>query len=187
MLLPQALLSLVYGKGQYIFCGDVQQLPPVILGPQPAEEAAVPSHSILAHCWPPTARSAGAAQRNVSAEPGAVPVAQPALVSGRLASGARHRPRHAWPSQPWLQPDLVDAILAPERPVTLVLAEHTTDHQRSLLEVEIVATLAARLLLDYGIAAERLAILAPHRAQNSAIAQRLAQLLAQRGAARRCR
>ena len=36
MLMPQALLSLVYGKGQYVFCGDVQQLPPVVLGPQPA-------------------------------------------------------------------------------------------------------------------------------------------------------
>jgi AAA domain-containing protein len=79
------------------------------------------------------------------------------------------------------QPDLVDAILTPQRPVTLVLADHTTDAQHSALEVEIVATLAARLLLDYGIAASRLAILAPHRAQNSAIAQRLAQLLAQRG------
>ena len=50
------------------------------------------------------------------------------------------------------------------------------DAQQSALEVEIVATLAARLLLDYGIAASRLALLAPHRAQNSAIAQRLAQL-----------
>jgi superfamily I DNA and/or RNA helicase len=79
------------------------------------------------------------------------------------------------------QPDLVDRILAPQHPVTLVLADHTTDAQQSALEVEIVATLAARLLLDYGVAAARLAILAPHRAQNSAIAQRLAQLLSQRG------
>src|SRR5262249_40810342 len=41
MLMPQALLSLVYGKGQYVFCGDVQQLPPVVLGPQPAQERAL--------------------------------------------------------------------------------------------------------------------------------------------------
>ena len=61
MLMPQALLSLVYGKGQYIFCGDVQQLPPVVLGPQPAQEraktpcadavapATLPAQPILAH------------------------------------------------------------------------------------------------------------------------------------------
>jgi len=79
-------------------------------------------------------------------------------------------------------PDLVDAILAPQRPVTLVLAEHTTDHQRSSVEADIVATLAARLLLDYGVETERLAIVAPHRAQNNAIAHRLAQLLVERGA-----
>jgi hypothetical protein len=49
MLLPQALLSLNYGKGHYIFCGDVQQLPPVVSGPPLAEEEAMPSRSILAH------------------------------------------------------------------------------------------------------------------------------------------
>jgi hypothetical protein len=78
-------------------------------------------------------------------------------------------------------PGLVDAILEPQRPVTLVLAEHATDHQRSPVEANIVATLAARLLLDYGLEPERLAIVAPHRAQNNAISQRLEQLLAQRG------
>jgi superfamily I DNA and/or RNA helicase len=80
------------------------------------------------------------------------------------------------------QSGVVDAILAPQHPVTLVLAEHTIDHQHSSVEADIVATLAARLLLDYDMAAERLAIVAPHRAQNNAIAQRLAQLLAARGA-----
>jgi superfamily I DNA and/or RNA helicase len=49
------------------------------------------------------------------------------------------------------------------------------------VEVDIVAKLAARLLLDYDVAAERLAIVAPHRAQNNAITQRLAQLLGERG------
>src|SRR4029450_10884118 len=49
MLMPQALLSLVYGKGQYVFCGDVQQLPPVVLGPQPTQEAVLPAQSILAY------------------------------------------------------------------------------------------------------------------------------------------
>jgi superfamily I DNA and/or RNA helicase len=83
---------------------------------------------------------------------------------------------------PVQHPDVVDAILAPQHPLTLVVAEHTSDHQQSLLEAEIIATLAARLLLDYGLSAERLAIVAPHRAQNNTIAQRLASLLTQRQA-----
>src|SRR5688500_6543205 len=74
-------------------------------------------------------------------------------------------------------PDHIDAILAPEHPVTLVLADHTTDEQQSAVEVEIVTALAARLLRDDGLEPERLAILAPHRAQNNAIARRLRERL----------
>lgn|GEM_PF-399133 len=35
VLVPEALLSLVHGKGNYVFLGDVKQLPPVILGKRP--------------------------------------------------------------------------------------------------------------------------------------------------------
>jgi superfamily I DNA and/or RNA helicase len=182
MLMPQALLSLVYGKGQYIFCGDVQQLPPVVLGPQPVHEAALPAQSILAHLlttYGPQVR----VRLNTTYRLNQALCALPSQLwyQGDLHPTAANATRRL--EVPVVQqPDLVDAILAPQHPVTLVLADHTTDAQQSALEVEIVATLAARLLLDYGVAAARLAILAPHRAQNSAIAQRLAQLLSQRGA-----
>src|SRR4029450_8745614 len=76
MLMPQALLSLVYGKGQYVFWGELQQLPPVVRGPQPAQAraktgplrtlartcadavapAALPAQSILAHLLRPHGR-----------------------------------------------------------------------------------------------------------------------------------
>jgi AAA domain-containing protein len=183
LLLPQALLSLIYGKGQYILCGDVQQLPPVVLGSPAAEEAAVPSRSILAHLLEASDASVRVRLNEtyrLNHELCELPSRlwyqgdlhpAPATAGARLALPAVQ------------QPDLVDEILAPERPVTLVLAEHATDYQHSSVEANIVATLAARLLVDYGVAAERLAIVAPHRAQNNAIAQRLGQLLAQRGAA----
>ncbi|MBF0235170.1 MAG: AAA family ATPase, partial [Desulfamplus sp.] len=32
VLLPQALLTLIYGKGNFLFLGDVHQLPPIVLG-----------------------------------------------------------------------------------------------------------------------------------------------------------
>jgi hypothetical protein len=60
MLLPQALHSLIYGKGRYVRCGDVRQLPPMVLGPQPAEEEAVPGRSILAHLLATSAPAARA-------------------------------------------------------------------------------------------------------------------------------
>jgi superfamily I DNA and/or RNA helicase len=197
MLMPQALLSLVYGKGQYVFCGDVQQLPPVVLGPPPRQErartpgasvrsqvapAAAPAQSILAHLlttYGPQARVRLNTTYRLNQELCQLP--SQLWYQGDLHPAAANATgRLQIPLV--VSPDLVDAILAPQHPVTLVLADHTTDTQQSRLEVEIVATLATRLLVDYGVAATRLAVLAPHRAQNSAIAQRLAQLLEQRGA-----
>jgi hypothetical protein len=193
MLMPQALLSLVYGKGQYVFCGDVQQLPPVVLGPQPTQEraqtpcadavapAAAPTRSILAHLlttYDPQARVRLNTTYRLNQELCQLP--SQLWYQGDLHTAAMNATGRL--QVPVVQsPDLVDMILTPQLPLTLVLADHITDAQQSLLEVEIVATLAARLLVDYGVAATRLAILAPHRAQNSAIAQRLAQLLSQCG------
>jgi superfamily I DNA and/or RNA helicase len=74
--------------------------------------------------------------------------------------------------------DSVDAVLDPNHPATLVLAEHTTDHQQSQLEVDILVMLVTRLILDDGLEPQRLAILAPHRAQNNAIRHRLSHLFA---------
>ena len=154
MLLPQALLSLVYGKGQYILCGDVQQLPPVIVGPQPAEEATVPRQSILAHClaaYGPEARVRLNETYRLNQELCQLP-SQLWYQGDLRPAAAQATARLAIPTVS--PPDLLDAILSPERPATLVLADHTTDAQRSFLEVEIVATLAARLLLDYNVAAD---------------------------------
>ena len=183
MLLPQALLSLVYGKGKYVLCGDVQQLPPVILGPPEADAPEYPRRSILAHLL----ELYGSAVRvrlnetyRLNRELCALPSRlwyQNDLHPAAGNAGSRlQRP----PIQQMDSADIVDKILDPERPVTLVLADHKTDHQQSTQEVEIIARLALRLLLDYGFTPDRLAIVSPHRAQNNAITQRLAGLIAQR-------
>jgi len=172
VVLPQALLSLIYGKGQYIFCGDVKQLPPVIRGRHAAEEGEVsPERSILAHLldtYPADAHVRLNETYRLNRELCALPSRlwydgdlQPAVGNADA--------RLARPVQP--NSDPLDAILAPEYPVTLVLADHTTDEQQSAVEVEIIVALAERLLRDDGLEAERLAILAPHRAQNNAIAR----------------
>ncbi len=182
VLLPQALLSLIYGKGQYVFCGDVQQLPPVVLGPHPEEDAA-PGRSILAYllaAYDASARVRLNETYRLNQELCELP--SRLWYQGDLhPTAANAGARLALPAVQ--QSDLVDAILEPQRPMTLVLAEHISAHQRSAVEVDIIVALAARLLLDYGVVAERLAIVAPHRAQNNAIAEQLAQRLAQRGAA----
>jgi hypothetical protein len=184
MLLPQALLSLIYGKGAYIFCGDVQQLAPVVLGPQPGEEDAVPSGSILAHLLAIYGTSGASARvrlnetYRLNRELCQLP-SRLWYENDLHPAAANIDTRLALPTVQ--QPDVVDAILAPQHPMTLVLAEHASAHQHAALEVDIIATLAARLMLDYSIKSERLAIVTPHRAQNNAIAQCLSQRLATHG------
>ncbi|MCZ6872101.1 MAG: AAA domain-containing protein, partial [bacterium] len=179
VIIPQAMLSLLYGKGQYIFCGDIKQLPPVILGPQDSEDNAMPSRSILSHLqdtYDASIRVRLNETYRLNQTLCQLPSRlwyqgdlhpTPTIANARLVLPAVQRP------------DLTDTILSPDHPVTLVLADHKTDHQQSMAEVEIIAALAVRLLLDYGLMPERLAIVAPHRAQNNAIAQHLAHLLMQ--------
>lgn len=187
VVLPQAILSLIYGKGQYIFCGDVQQLPPVVRGPLPPDSdtpdddevasEARPEQSILAHllaAYDPAVRVRLNETYRLNRELCRLP--------SRLWYDGDLRPTAANADSrlaiPFIAPgDRIDDILDPQRPATLVLAEHHTDSQQSAVEVEIMAALAARLLLEYGLEPAQLAILAPHRAQNNAIAQRLAQRL----------
>jgi superfamily I DNA and/or RNA helicase len=177
VVLPQALLSLIYGKGQYIFCGDVKQLPPVIRGRQTAEGEALPERSILAHLldtYPADVHVRLNETYRLNRELCALP--SRLWYDGDLQPAAGNAAaRFERPVPP--NPDHIDTILAPEHPVTLVLADHTTDEQQSAVEVEIIAALAARLLRDDGLEPERLAILAPHRAQNNAIARRLRERL----------
>ena len=183
MLLPQALLSLLYGKGQYIFCGDVRQLPPVVRGPQAMDGEAMPERSILAHLlgvYDTSVRVRLNQTYRLNRELCQLP--SRLWYEGDLhPAAANAEARLSIPQV--LHPDALDAMLEAQRPATLVLVEHTTEEQQSVLEADLIARLAARLLLDYGVDAARLAILAPHRAQNNAIRQRLAQLLASRGCA----
>ena len=178
VVLPQAMLSLIYGKGQYIFCGDVMQLPPVIRGRQTAESEASPERSILAHllaAYPDEAHVRLNETYRLNSELCALP-SRLWYDNDLYAAAGNAEIRLTRPARP--APDPLDAILDPEHPVTLVLADHTTDEQQSAAEVEIIAALATRLLRDDGLEAERLAILAPHRAQNNAIARRLRACLA---------
>jgi len=182
VLLPQALLSLLYGKGNVLFAGDVHQLPPIVLGRYEASEETGLGRSILAHLI----RRYGPAHR--------IRLDQTYRMNAELCR---------FPSQTWydgaLQPapghahlrlalprpgpdDLLDRILDPEKPVALLLVDHRGCRQKADLEVEIVSQLAHRLLAGQGLSADQLALISPHRAQNNAVAERLGQLLGEAAA-----
>jgi hypothetical protein len=183
VLMPQALLSLLYGRGRYLFYGDVKQLPPIVLGRYGEEEAAqgVP-RSILEHLLD-RYREAGIRLDTTYRMNGTI-CAFPSRTwyDGALRPAeANARARLELPGP---RPgDLLDRLLDPDLPVALLLVDHQGCHQKSDLEIEVVTALAARLILEHGLSADQLALISPHRAQNNATAIRLEARLAESMAA----
>lgn len=201
ILIPHALLGLIYGRGNFLFIGDEKQLPPIVLGNYEPDTATAPQmttvhRSILARilelygpdlhvrldetyrmnrelCRFPSKTWYDGALRSAPANAGARLVLTPA---DKANEGGKTALSHS--------ADFLDRILDPEKPAALVLADHRGCHQRSPTEVEIVSELACRLMIQYGLEPHRLALISPHRAQNNAIADRLAELLLERGYSR---
>lgn len=177
MLIPQALLSLLYGKGNVLFAGDVHQLPPIVLGAYEEREETGIGCSILKHLlhrYGPRHRIRLDQTYRMNAELCRFPSQMWYDGALRPAPGNAHL-RLALP-QPG-RGDLIDRILDPEKPVTLLLVDHRGRHQTSALEVDIVSQLACRLMAEQQLGPDQLALISPHRAQNNAVAERLGQLL----------
>ncbi len=194
ILMPQAMLSLIYGKGNFLFLGDVHQLPPIIRS-APVEKEPI-DHSVehqgddkndkdlesevrrsllttMLHRYPQQSVFLDLTYR-MNAEICAFPSRTwydsrlrpaPANATARLSLKGR------------LSSDPLDRILDPEKPVVLVRADHHGCGQESIIEAEIMARLAHRLLSKYGLHKEQLALISPHRAQNNRITRRLTELL----------
>ena len=183
VLIPQALLSLLYGKGNFLFVGDVKQLPPVVLGNWEESKGGTlgAQHSVLVHllnCYGPGYGVRLDQTYRMNEELCFFP--SRTWYDGALRSAPGNAGHRLVLSKP-LKDDLLDRVLNPEKPVALLVADHWACHQKSDLEVEIVAELACRLIEHHGLTADRLALISPHRAQNNATADRLTRLLGENG------
>lgn len=188
---PYTLLSLIYGKGNFLFIGDEKQLPPIVRGTYgqnhgSATEPEAPGRSILSHMierYGPEIHVRLDETYRMNRELCAFPSKmwyEGALRSAPANAGAR-LVLSAEDGAITRSFDYFDRILDPEKPAVLVLSNHRGCHEKSPAEVEIVSELACRLIARYGIEPNRMALISPHRAQNNAIADHLAGLLSERG------
>ncbi len=183
LLIPQALLSLLYGKGNFLFVGDVKQLPPIVLGNRQddPESAAGAQHSVLAHLlngYGPEHRVRLDQTYRMSEELCFFP--SRTWYDGELRSAVGNAGQRLVLDE-WEKDHLLDRIIDPEKPVVLLIADHQGCHQQADLEVEIMSELACHLMKKHGLTADRLALISPHRAQNNATAERLESLLGANG------
>ncbi|MCU7837611.1 MAG: DEAD/DEAH box helicase [gamma proteobacterium symbiont of Taylorina sp.] len=192
VLIPQALLTLIYAKGNFIFLGDSKQLPPIIKG----KYTQTTEHHSL---------------KNTYQQHNNKPLVEQSILDYfvsrsnkdddvRVTLNTTYRMNQEiceFPSRYFYQQQLlsavagkylklvnfskkddIDEIVDPQKPVALLLLDHQGYHQQCQPEVEKIIKIVQRLVHQYKVACDDIAIIAPHRAQNNAIRLALQQSLA---------
>ena len=176
MLIPQALLSLLYGKGNFLFAGDTKQLPPIVLSDGKEEEMGT-HHSALSYLlgqYDPAHRIRLDRTYRMNEDLCAFPSYMWYDGDLRAHAGNAH---NRLALQHTDHRDLLDRVLDPTKPVVLLIVDHQDRHQKSDEEIEMTTQLAHRLIAEHSLDADQIALISPHRAQNNATADRLAKRL----------
>ena len=176
MLIPQALLSMLYGKGNFMFSGDTKQLPPIVLGDRNTETMDI-HHSVLSYLLDRYDSShCVRLDRTYRMNEDLCAFPSHMWYDGELRADAGNAHNRLM-LQHADHRDLLDRVLDPTKPVALLIVDHLGHHQKSDEEVEITTQLAHRLISEHGLDPDQIALISPHRAQNNATADRLTKRL----------
>ena len=170
-----ALLSLVFGKGNALFYGDTQQLPPILKGSY--EHQAFTPCSILQELilkFPHENRLRLNETYRMNAAICAF--ASKHWYDGELCSAVPHQKLELL-SYPLFQ-DSLDQVLDPLKSMVVVQLEHEGCRESSPEEAQWIAAAAQRLIEDYAVPPNEIGIIAPHRLQVNTITSALKELLA---------
>ena len=176
MLIPQALLSMLYGKGNFLFAGDTEQLPPIVLSDGKEEEMGT-RDSVLSYLlgqYDSAHRIRLDRTYRMNEDLCAFPSSM--WYDGELRADAGNA-HNRLALQHTDHRDLLDRVLDPTKPVVLLMVDHQDRHQKSDEEIEITTELAHRLIAEHGLDPDQIALISPHRAQNNATAERLTKRL----------
>lgn len=168
ILAPYALLSLIFGKGQALFYGDTQQLPPVLKGNY--ENSSFVPRSILQELI----SRYGEQNRLRLNETYRMNSDICRFASGQWYDGelqsvvAEKEQRLELPNYPLFK-DPLDDHLDPSKSMAVVLIDHLGSQQSSQEEAAWIAQAVKRLMEDYAISSEQIGVISPHRLQNNTI------------------
>jgi hypothetical protein len=187
ILVPYAMLSLIYCKGNYLCLGDVHQLPPVIRTPATGQETTIPEMDgtlseewarlsllkILMQHYPRQSAYLKTTYR-MNAEICAFP-SRTWYDAGLHSAPENAHARISFTGSLSMD-DPLDNIIDPDKPMVVVRTHHLGCGRESNTEANIVARIAHHLLCRHNLSKEQLAVISPHRAQNNAIRSRLSEL-----------
>jgi len=186
MLVPQAALTLAYGKGNYLLLGDIKQLPPIVLRHDKREYTAPVSptpkpvdvrESILEHLF----QHYGDDYRvrlNVTYRMNSELCRFP---SRAWYDGVLHPAPENAKSRLTLKGKIsdnrIDQMIDPNRPITLAIMDHRRHHQECEPEADLIARIACQMITHFAVQPQQIALISPHRAQNNRITAHLSHLL----------
>lgn len=186
---PLAILVMLYGKGRFLFVGDENQMPPIVQGTYPEEEyyhrsifEYLKSRAGYRSCTVMLTQTRRM-NKDLTEFPSLTfyynrlkPHPQNAQLKLQIPASKVRNPElePSGDSKPWAS--RIDEILDPLKPVVLVETFDDLSQQRNLLEAQLIVDLTRRLVLDYQIPPQNLAIITPHRAQNNEIITQLTKL-----------
>lgn len=168
-----ALLSIIFGKGNALFYGDTQQLPPVLMGGY--DNSALFPCSILqeliSRCSPQNRLRLNETYRM---NEDICKFASQHWYEGKLHSKQNQR---LGLSRYPLFNDLLDDYLDPSKSMVIVQLDHEGCRQSSEEEALWIAKAVKRLIEDYSVSMDEIGIISPHRLQNNTIACALKKAL----------
>jgi Rad3-related DNA helicase len=176
LLTPYALLSLVFGKGQALFYGDTQQLPPIVKGNY-ENTSFIPSSILqeLMSRYGPQNRLRLNETYRMNSE--ICQFASEQWYEGELQSVVAKKDQTLELSNYPLFKDRLDEYLDPSRSITIVQLDHLGSQQSSQEEAQWIAQAVKRLIEDYSISFTKIGIISPHRLQNNTIISALKEAL----------
>ncbi|MBF0200341.1 MAG: DEAD/DEAH box helicase [Desulfamplus sp.] len=203
VVMPQALLSLVYGKGNYLFLGDVHQLPPIVMGSYQGIERSI--LSILSDKYPQSHQKTLDITYRMNREICAFPSKM--WYQGRLrphsevensrraffrtsngdgnsAGGGLHSNNEPGNSAGGFfrihnGADISAGYDWDKKPLELILMDHQGFGQECEPEARLMAGIAHDLMVTNGLEPHQIALISPHRAQNNAITKILGEMMGQ--------
>jgi Lhr-like helicase len=176
VLAPYALLSLIFGKGQALFYGDTQQLPPVLKGNY--ENITFPPRSILQELISRySTQNRLRLNETYRMNSDICKFASELWYDGELQSVVPKKDQRLELSNYPLFRDCIDDYLDPSKSMVVVQLDHLGSQQSSQEEATWIVKAVKRLMDDYSISSEQIGIISPHRLQNNAILSALKEAL----------
>lgn len=176
VLVPSALLGLIFGKGNALFYGDTQQLSPVLMGNY--DDTSLSPRSILQELisrYGTQNRLRLNETYRMNSEICKFPSKQ--WYNAELQSVVDKKNQELMLSNYPLFNDLLDDQLDPSKSMVVVQLDHMGCQQSSQEEADWIVTAVKRLIESYSISANEIGIISPHRLQNNTILSTLKKAL----------